>query len=123
MLNQIVERINSVGWNLYELGKNDIDTMASKGPAKTLEIGKQYVLFPIVNDPTNVEQIKGAISYMRRELIFPKIKVRERLLGIVTLVIEENRVKITRISDVYLSYQDFYEALATLQPTTRDALS
>ena len=115
MLSEIKQKINQRGWNVYEFSDDDtIYTAAPRGPATSLEIGKQYSLFPQVNDPTNVEQVQSGCRYVSQGGRYATIAHKGRPIVLVIVAVHPAEIVTRGAIENHLSYQDFSRALETL---------
>ena len=119
MLDQIQQKITDKGWKLYPFGDQDtIYTAVPKGPAPTLEIGRQYAVLPSVQDPTNVEQMKRAMRYIYQRKRVATILHGGIEIALVTLHTDDKEIVIRGGGDIRLSYEDLLRDLDTLTPMT-----
>ena len=117
MLEEIFQKIKEKGWNLYQMQPNDtIFTSVPKGPAQSLEIGKGYVLFPKIKEPTDVHAMETALTQMSAAENFPFISYDKQLLGIAYINIKDRDIVICGVTDEIIEYQSLLFALDSLTP-------
>ena len=119
MLNQIIEKIQSKGWNLYVCSDNETaSTIIPRGPVSSLEVGKQYLLFPKIDDSNDVKQVQDAFKLMADHKRGPLIEDKGRSIAMVMIAVDEDRILVRGNIEDYLSYQELYQDLDTLWSPT-----
>ena len=117
MLEEIFQKIKEKGWNLYQMQPNDtIFTSVPKGPAQSLEIGKEYVLFPKIKEPTDVHAMETALKQMSATENFPLISYHQQPLAIAYLHVKDRDIVIHDVTDEIIEYQSLLFALDSLTP-------
>lgn len=116
MLEQILEKIQQKGWNAYEIEAVEKATNKTVecGPAPSLSVGKLYVLFPKVADPTSLRQINEALDKLKGPHPFPYVQYKGRDLPVPYLSLQEKRLLVRGQVDVPVHYEDFYQSLDSL---------
>jgi len=124
MLNQIIEKIQSKGWNLYVCSDNETaSTIIPRGPVSSLEVGKQYLLFPKIDDPTDVKALQAASKLMTDYQRGPRIENKGRSIAMVMVAVDEDRILVRGNIEDYLSYEELYKDLDTLWSPTPPELN
>jgi len=115
---EILTRFKERGWVLYAAesfnGKIDPEATVRKGPAEQLELNRQYVILPEVNNPTDYDAVSSAIKG-----IIDKIKNPPSLPqgpgGVIleSIILRENDIAIPGKADVSMAmlYSPFINAL------------
>lgn len=122
MLEQILEKIRSKGWNLYEIRavEKATDKDIERGPIQSLDPGKLYVLFPKVDEPKSPQQIHEALQRVNAQHPpFPHVQYKGRCLPIPYLSFQEKRLIVPGLIDVRIQYGDFCQSLDTLNVPPR----
>lgn len=121
MLEQILEKIQRKGWNMYEIeavekaANRDIE----RGPTRSLDVGKLYVIFPQVADPTSVHQIHEALHKLEVQYPFPHVQYKNRCLPVPYLSFQEKLLIVRGTIDVRIPYELFYQSLDSLNLAPR----
>ncbi|MEK6950458.1 MAG: hypothetical protein AABX13_01920 [Nanoarchaeota archaeon] len=118
MLEQILAKIQKKGWNAYEIEAVEKATnkTVEYGPAQSLVVGKLYVLFPRVADPTSLGQIQEALHKLEKQRPFPYVQYHDRVLSIPYLSLQEKQLLIRQQEKVEIGvrYEDFCHSLDSL---------
>jgi len=126
MLEQIIEKINGKGWNVYNLESDETLRVAiPRGPVERLEKEKGYVLLVRVSDPTDVEQVINAEKYLIGKGIVAAIMHRGTQIPLAGVLFFDEGVSIQGVPEYLLSedpkgifpYEEFYQDLDTLPAT------
>ncbi len=122
MLEQILEKIRSKGWNLYEIKavEKATDKEIELGPIQSLAVGKLYVLFPKVDEPRSPPQIHEALRRLRaHNHPFPHIQYRGERLPIPYLSFQEEGLLVKGEMTVRIKYENFCRKLDSLNVPPR----
>jgi hypothetical protein len=116
MLTTILEKINEKGWNLYEAASDETrDDVIPRGPAESLEYGKQYIIYPSDEDSKNIEKISAKSIYLSDKGITPCFRKRGSLIAMVLLAFREHHVLMRGAEDLEIPYHQFIKNLDTLK--------
>jgi len=119
MLDIIYSKIIAKGWNPYLSTDSDtIHDSIPKGPVESFEVGKQYILFPKVNDPTSVEQVQKALQYMESQGTYPDFRHNGVLLPLALFVINQEDILVRGLGDVNVPHDDLSKDLESLVSLT-----
>jgi|SRR5271157_5124047 len=66
----VIDKINERGWNVYDVSGSVLGSLEfiRTGPAMRLEEGKNYALFPVVEDPKDSAQVALAFTAIVKRL-------------------------------------------------------
>lgn len=122
MADRFVEKIRKRGWNIYSVSDHDnIDTFVPRGPEMGVRVGLQYVVFPVVSDPTSKKQILKSIDHMTMRGTHPKIVYDGQILPFACFRFQEEDVIVRGMQDYHLKHEDFYRSLDTLNTSSSPA--
>jgi hypothetical protein len=115
MLEGVVQKLNGSGWNLYNQENFEtIQDAIPRGPVSALEIGKQYVVLPNVDDPTSIDQVTSATEYMIRLRKYATIRYHGRLLPLAVFHVGKDDILVRKIRETHINYEEFDDSLKTL---------
>lgn len=115
MLEGIVEKINSKGWNLYEFKSDEnINVAVPRGAVSRLEIGKDYVLFPRIKEDKDLLKMNVALEEMEKNKVFPLINYNNIPVALAYFSFRERRLIVHGVTEVEIDYGSFREVLDTL---------
>jgi len=114
-LKNIYDKITERGWNLYITKDSEtIQLIVPRGPVSKLEVGNQYLLFPKVKDPKNLEQITKAITTMVKTCRYPLINFNGLLMPLAYFKLNPTNVIVRAQLDFELEYSSFEKSLDAL---------
>ncbi len=112
----MVVKMNAKGWNVYHTQDSDtIHDSVPRGPVSQLEVGKQYSAFPIVSNPTDVQQVLNSFQYVMQNYRFPQIMFNKNPMLLVPFDVRDNNIVVRVPFEVILSHTEFLESLETLE--------
>ncbi len=112
ILDEIRRKINSKGWNLYGIKDDEnLRVAVPRGPAESLEVERQYLTAPRVQNPRDAEQVMNAINKMNERKNYPVI-LSAIPMGL--LIIKDESIVVRAHSNYRFTYSDFSQALETL---------
>ncbi len=116
MLEQILRKINDKGWNVYDAGNEEgLQEFVLQGPAHELEMGKQYVLLPIINQPGSFVEVQRAMERMRHESVYPIVHQGTVAIPVAILIVNEKDVTVRGQFDFQMDYRGFLTVLDGLE--------
>ncbi len=110
MLEKILEKIQSKGWELYEMRVEDT---VQPGPVPSLAPGKSYFFLPRNCGPNGALQLYVALCYGRGEEAAPYVHYRGERLSVFNLRIE-NKSIVPMPFKLRIAYESFFCSLDTL---------
>ena len=122
-ITQILEKINSKGWDLYRISnmEEDLLPLLRAGAVNALEVGNEYALI-VKTNTTNPALIREAmINSVRKYKAPPQINVGGSRLYFGSMAVQSKSILVkdpSTASSKEVSYKELYESLDTL--TTPD---
>ena len=122
MLPKIHKRVQEKGWAFYHMeDQMPVDLSLSRGPAKSLESGRQYTLLPQVPQPTNPNYIMNAASDLTARGVDGQVMLAGEPHSLVAIRFYQQHAVMPRFDDepdILCSQQALHDGLHALPSIT-----
>lgn len=121
MFEDIVRKITSKGWNLYDAGarmEEDLLRIVPHGNVNSLENDRHYLVLPRVADSRSLFEIQRAIETMALTREFPLLRYKQLTITLPAFRIQDRGVTVYSQKELFFSYEEFRSSLDTLVDRT-----
>ncbi len=95
-------------------GPESLEQLVSRGPAATLRINQRYLVLPEMPNPYDYPAMKKLVEHLSNKERIPCICLDGEYVPAACILLQKHRIVIKGNSSRKLSYQAFYECLATM---------
>ena len=115
---EILERFNDKGWNLYKKDRPEIkddDELIRRGAVSRLEVEASYVLLPAVQESNVPEKVRQALEILALKLNreMPTVIVSGERLPITGISFFPQDVKLHTPEGTYVRYSEVFDVIDT----------
>ena len=116
MLDEILAKVNEKGWDLYE-GAPDVKCpdIFGRGPAMSLQDGKQYLVLPHVDQSADSGEMKSAVLQKIKTDGYAVMELKGRPTAFMIVEFSGDYAIVRHLCDDRVPLQELVVALDTLQ--------
>ena len=121
MFEDILDKIESKGWNVYDAGERmeqNLFTIVPQGNVHSLKKDRHYLVLPHLQNSCDIIEMQRALEDMDLRQEFPLLRYRQLIIPMAAFLVEERGFTLHSYKEIFLISEEFHKALDTLVDRT-----